>query len=290
MRSCERSSVSSSAGGICSNGSPRRRRRSGHVSTSTASIDGWAEASSSRHRGRDRRGTVGAGAWPIAAPFVVLWIASPADRAMDQPLAARGRSPRDLRSRRPRAAAGRAAHMALLRDIRHGDGPHAAAGQLPGGPETRPRPSDVARPISASISCLPSPPATSAGSERARPSTARGHARDDGPPAALPRPFLQLVRHARSASAGSEIRLVGRQRQSGGPLIALANACREWVQEPMADRLSSEGVMDAMELTRAALRELPSEVRTNTTACIHLEHALDQLAVALLPRRSRVTL
>ncbi len=68
-----------------------------------------------------------------------------------------------------------------------------------------------------------------------------------------------------------------------GHLIALANTCREWVQEPMADRLSSEGVMDAMELTRAALRELPSEVRTNTTACIHLEHALDQLAAALAP-------
>ena len=31
---------------------------------------------------------------------------------------------------------------------------------------------------------------------------------------ALPRPFLQLVRHARPASAGPEIRLVGRQRQS----------------------------------------------------------------------------
>ena len=32
----------------------------------------------------------------------------------------------------------------------------------------------------------------------------------DGPAGALPRPFLQLVRHARSSSAGAEIYLVGR--------------------------------------------------------------------------------
>ena len=66
-----------------------------------------------------------------------------------------------------------------------------------------------------------------------------------------------------------------------GHLIALANSCHEWLQTPMADRLSSDGVMDALQLTRAALRELPREVRTNTTACIHLEQSLEQLATAL---------
>src|SRR4029077_5415953 len=66
-----------------------------------------------------------------------------------------------------------------------------------------------------------------------------------------------------------------------GHLIALANTCREWLHAPIADRLSTDGVMDALQLAREALRELPNELRTNTTACVHLEHALDLLATTL---------
>ncbi len=43
--------------------------------------------------------------------------------------------------------------------------------------------------------------------------TSRGHARHDAPPAALSRALLQLVRHARPASAGSALRVLGGQRQ-----------------------------------------------------------------------------
>ncbi|MGO9039015.1 MAG: GH36-type glycosyl hydrolase domain-containing protein [Steroidobacteraceae bacterium] len=64
-------------------------------------------------------------------------------------------------------------------------------------------------------------------------------------------------------------------------LIALANACREWVDFPAPGRLPCRGVADAMQLAREALDELPKELRTHTIAVAQLDHALDALAAAL---------
>src|SRR5438270_835185 len=66
-----------------------------------------------------------------------------------------------------------------------------------------------------------------------------------------------------------------------GHLIAPANTCREWIDVPIANHLSCVGVLDALHLAREALQELPNDLRTNTTACAHLEYALDSLAAAL---------
>jgi cyclic beta-1,2-glucan synthetase len=64
-------------------------------------------------------------------------------------------------------------------------------------------------------------------------------------------------------------------------LIALANTCREWIDAPVATRLSCAGVADALYLARQALQELPGELRTHTIASAQFEHALDSLAAAL---------
>jgi cyclic beta-1,2-glucan synthetase len=63
-------------------------------------------------------------------------------------------------------------------------------------------------------------------------------------------------------------------------LIALANACREWIEAPMGSGLSCAGIEDALHLAREAVRNLPSDLRTHTIACAQLEHALDVLAAA----------
>ena len=72
-----------------------------------------------------------------------------------------------------------------------------------------------------------------------------------------------------------------------GHLIALANTCREWIDAPIVNRLSCVGVLDALHLAREAFQELPDELRTNTTTCVHLEHALHVLAAALADETER---
>src|SRR5208283_2931734 len=64
-------------------------------------------------------------------------------------------------------------------------------------------------------------------------------------------------------------------------LIALANACREWIDLPAAGRVPLFGVADAVNLAREALRELPGLLKTHTIVVAHLEHALDTLGAAL---------
>ena len=64
-------------------------------------------------------------------------------------------------------------------------------------------------------------------------------------------------------------------------LIALANACREWIDSPAPTVCHIVGVTDAMNLAREALGELPNELRTHTIAVAQLEHALDALGAAL---------
>ncbi|HZM34226.1 MAG TPA: glucoamylase family protein [Burkholderiales bacterium] len=66
-----------------------------------------------------------------------------------------------------------------------------------------------------------------------------------------------------------------------GHLIALANACREWIGAPGAGPESSGGIEDALELTREALRALPDDRRTQTIARHQLDAALDALGAAL---------
>jgi cyclic beta-1,2-glucan synthetase len=66
-----------------------------------------------------------------------------------------------------------------------------------------------------------------------------------------------------------------------GHLIALANACREWSALPTAPHVPYCGIADAVELAREALRELPDELRAHTILSAQLEHALDTLAAAL---------
>jgi len=66
-----------------------------------------------------------------------------------------------------------------------------------------------------------------------------------------------------------------------GHLIALANACREWIGAPAAGAEAIAGIEDALDLTREALRALPGDRRTQTIAREQLEAALDALAAAL---------
>jgi cyclic beta-1,2-glucan synthetase len=69
-----------------------------------------------------------------------------------------------------------------------------------------------------------------------------------------------------------------------GHLIALANACREWIGRPMASPELFAGVDDALQLTRVSLQGLPDDRRTQTITREQLGDALDAVGAAL--RRS----
>ncbi|HET9042230.1 MAG TPA: glucoamylase family protein, partial [Burkholderiales bacterium] len=66
-----------------------------------------------------------------------------------------------------------------------------------------------------------------------------------------------------------------------GHLIALANACREWIGRPVAGATLVAGVDDALQLARESLQGLPDDRRTQTITRQHLGDALDALAAAL---------
>jgi len=66
-----------------------------------------------------------------------------------------------------------------------------------------------------------------------------------------------------------------------GHLIALANACREWIGSPAAGGEAFAGIEDALNLTREALRALPEDRRTQTIEPRQLDAALDALGAAL---------
>jgi len=66
-----------------------------------------------------------------------------------------------------------------------------------------------------------------------------------------------------------------------GHLIALANTCREWIGAPAAGGECVTGIEDALDLTREALRALPGDRRTQTIAREQLDAALDALDDAL---------
>ncbi|HEY4747582.1 MAG TPA: hypothetical protein VIH38_08450, partial [Steroidobacteraceae bacterium] len=64
-------------------------------------------------------------------------------------------------------------------------------------------------------------------------------------------------------------------------LLALANACREWIDAPLSRREPFAGIADALTLAREALRELPADERTQAITHRQVEDALDVLASTL---------
>jgi len=66
-----------------------------------------------------------------------------------------------------------------------------------------------------------------------------------------------------------------------GHLIALANACREWIGRPMAGPELFAGIEDGRALTRETVQGLPDDRRTQTITRHQLGEALDALATAL---------
>jgi cyclic beta-1,2-glucan synthetase len=67
-----------------------------------------------------------------------------------------------------------------------------------------------------------------------------------------------------------------------GHLIALGNACREIVGEPVTGLAGFAGIDDALEITRESLRELADDRRTMTVTRKHLEEVLNALSAAVL--------
>ena len=66
-----------------------------------------------------------------------------------------------------------------------------------------------------------------------------------------------------------------------GHLIAAANACREWIDSPVAPARLLDGVNDALSLAREAIAELPGGRRTVLTTRQELDSAIDMLDAAI---------
>ncbi|MFZ3375392.1 MAG: glucoamylase family protein, partial [Chthoniobacterales bacterium] len=66
-----------------------------------------------------------------------------------------------------------------------------------------------------------------------------------------------------------------------GHLIAIANACREWISCPLAASQLFAGIDDALSLARDAVRALPDDRRTQFATAQELDRALDALGAAL---------
>jgi cyclic beta-1,2-glucan synthetase len=73
-----------------------------------------------------------------------------------------------------------------------------------------------------------------------------------------------------------------------GHLIALANTCREWIRRPTAGPELFAGIEDGLNLTRESLHGLPDDRRTQTITRHQLGDALDALAAALRQNRMPV--
>src|SRR6185369_5025519 len=165
---------------------------------------------------------------------------------MVQPRAHRCATQRDHAGAGKRAAPDRPAHLALLRNLRHAVGEHAAAGQLPGGPQAGARAPDLAhqhRPLPA------------LGGERARLRLGR-HDRNRG----ADRSGVRLAEQAGTLDLQPLAPAYVSSVDSGnlaGHLIVLANACEEWIAAPLAPR-SRAGVADHLQLAREAMAGLPA--------------------------------
>ena len=71
-------------------------------------------------------------------------------------------------------------------------------------------------------------------------------------------------------------------------LIALANACRGWIDPSPADQ-SFAGVRDSLDLAREARRELPEDRRMHATSRDQIDEALGALAAALRDAETATT-
>ena len=182
MPSPGRSSACSCGVAGCSNGRPPRSRRPAPGST-LRGMYRWMSGGVALAGGAAlvvagfRRGLLAAGR---AVPAAVGALAR--HRATGESAAGLRRRRSALRHRRPIPAPRRAAHLALLRDVHHGRGSRAAAGQLPGRSRARDRPPDIAHEHRA----LPAvgrrrPRLRMAGHPRRR-GSARGDARDHEAP------------------------------------------------------------------------------------------------------------
>ena len=65
-----------------------------------------------------------------------------------------------------------------------------------------------------------------------------------------------------------------------GHLIVLANACREWIDRPLAASRLFAGIEDAVSLLREAIHQLPDDRRTEFVMRHELDGALDALGTA----------
>ena len=197
--------------------------------------------------------------WPLVLPFALLWLAAPA-LALWASRSPRGRAARRVstRPRRDELAADRAAHLALLRNLRHAGRQHAAAGQFPGGPQAR-RSRTALRPPTSGCTCSPpSPRATSAG-----PARCETVERLEATFASL----QQLTRfkgHFYNWYGTLDLQPLAPAYVSSvdsgnlaGHLIVLANACEEWIAAPLAADARA-GVADNLRLAREAMAALPA--------------------------------
>ena len=194
----------------------RRRRRSAAGSTCWASTARMAGASSSALLALPVAWLSGHGTWPVAAPFAAALVRLAGGRALGQPVAAG-------RWRPPVSAADDAQALRLIarRTWRFFETFVTAADNMlpPDNFQEDPEPVVAHRtsPTNIGLYLLSVASARDFGWIGTIEAVERLEATlgDHGAPRPLPRPFLQLVRHARPASARSALRLLGRQRQSG---------------------------------------------------------------------------
>jgi cyclic beta-1,2-glucan synthetase len=201
----------------------------------------------------------------LAAPFVALWIASPGIARWASVLAAARAAAVIAVSAPTRApAADRAPHLAVLRDLRHAADHMLPPDNFQEDPDpcwpTAPR-----RPTSACICCPRSAPRDFGWIGTAERSSGWRRRWRPWPPARVSRPFLQLVRHARSAPARSPYVSSVDSGNLAGHLIALANACREWIVEPPAPAQRARRHRRRLDLAREPGRGCPTGAMQTVT-------------------------
>ncbi|HSD42064.1 MAG TPA: glucoamylase family protein [Burkholderiales bacterium] len=224
---------------------------------------------------------IGSDAWPVAAPFVIAWLASPAVARWTSlsPLVA-GRVPVS-------AADARALRLVARRTWRFFETFVTATDHMlpPDNFQEDPRPTVAHRtsPTNLGVYLLSAVSARDFGWT----GTIEVVDRLEATLATMGR--LQRFRgHFYNWYDTRDLRPLEPQYVSSvdsgnlaGHLIALANACREWIGRPVAIRELFAGIDDALQLTRESLQGLPDDRRTQTITRQHLGDALDALAAAL---------